>query len=168
MSEDGVQLEMKASLSDQYPSVGMVVFMDRAHLSRPLLSVADFLGRVDDLDLNTIGAQAPSRFGQARAPEVVRRAATPGGSRNDGGVMAVARAETDLEEEYREMRQASAVMEKNGRFGRNDKFEYPPFPATFDSKQQKAAVRRAFGDGCLNCSGPDHFCPNMLSGLFTQ
>lgn len=147
MSEDGVQLAMKASLSDQYLSIGMVVFIDRAHLSRPFVYVADFLGRFDYLDQNTVGSQAFPHFGQAKAPGVVRRASNPGRSRHDGEFNAVARTETDLEEENPDMRKIVAGSEKKGRFVSNDKFGDPLFYTTFDSKQQKNAARRAFGDG---------------------
>lgn len=70
MSRDGVQLTMKASLSDQYPSIVMIIFRGTAHSVRPFDSVAAFLDCLDAFDQNTIGAQASSRFGQAKAPGV--------------------------------------------------------------------------------------------------
>lgn len=76
--EDGLPLAMKAPPSNQHPSFGMAIFMDRAHLSRPFVSVAAGLGCLDDLDENTICAQASSRSGQAKTSGAVRSAANPG------------------------------------------------------------------------------------------
>lgn len=98
MSEDGVELKTKALLSDQYLATNTLlsVFMDRVHLFRLFVYVADFV------------AHASSCFGQAKASGIIRRGSNPGRSRYDGGVMEVARAGTDLEEENHEMRQVFA------------------------------------------------------------
>lgn len=112
ISGEGVQLALKASLSDQYPSIGIVIFRGKVHSARCFASVAAFLDCLDEFDQNTISAQASSRFCQSKAPDIVRRAANPGRKGYDGGGMAVARAGNDLEEEKCEIRQVFAVFKK--------------------------------------------------------
>lgn len=113
-------------------------------------SVAAFLECLEGFDQDIIGAQASSHFGQAKSTDIVRKVANTDRSRNYGEVVAVARAGNDLEEKDCEMRQVFVVLESVGRLGRNAKFDDPPFNATCNSKQQKDAARRAFGDGCVN------------------
>lgn len=65
-----------------------------------------------------------------------------------------------FEDEAEEISRVYAIIREKGGFGKSNKD--PPFCVSFNSREERDAALRAYGNRCLNCREENHFareCP---------
>ena len=163
--EDGtMQIAIKTGVDDQFSILNAQIFAGRNLRALPFDSVDELMASLDDLALNQTQATASGRVGDggmATRSKVYNQAFR---SRQFGGVMPV--AADPFEDEAEEFSKVYAIMREKGGFGKNNKD--PPFYVSFNSREERDAARRRYGNRCLNCREENHFardCPAKFLNL---
>ena len=146
--EDGtIKVAVKTGVDDQFPSLSAFIFGGRNTRSLPFDSVNDLMGSLEDLSLNQARATASARLAGGSMTTRSKSYNQAFRSQQFGGVMSVEVEVDPFEDEAEEFGKVYEIMRSQGGFGRNK--NDPPFYVSFNSRGERDAARRAYGNLCL-------------------